>query len=127
MTPPLRLSDSVERALAAHEAIVGMSIPGERGIEKEAVTRQALREAVAGEVEQAASDDLEMANGCLVMIHDDLVSAGLSMKGCPPMMYNDAIRQLVNILGRKAGLTTWAEVAATVRAHEAEAHAGTAE
>ena len=66
-----------------------------------------------------ALNDLEIANGCLVMIHDDLQAAGLDLSGTPPMMYNDAMRQVFVILGRKAGLVTWAEIATVVREHEA--------
>jgi len=37
---------------------------------------------------------LEMANGCLDMVHDVLEAHGIDMKGCPPMMYEEAIHNL---------------------------------
>jgi hypothetical protein len=64
-------------------------------------------------------DDLEMANGCLQMVHEALEDLGLDMGATPPMNYNDAIRQVAQILGRRAGLQTWAGIAGVVAEHEA--------
>lgn len=55
--------------------------------------------------------ELDLADGCLAMIRDALErDCGLPMQGCPPMMYDDAIRVVVTRLGRAAGLHTWDEV-----------------
>lgn len=56
---------------------------------------------------------------CLDMIRNDLEAFGLPMKGCPPMFYNDAVRAIVNILAREAGLTTGWDVVRVVAEHEA--------
>jgi len=69
--------------------------------------------------------DLEMANGCLDMVRETLESLGLDMKATPAMNYNDAIRQIAQILGRKAGLQTWAGIAGIVAEHEAAQKKGT--
>jgi hypothetical protein len=53
------------------------------------------------------------------MVRETLESLGLDMKGTPPMNYNDAMRQVAQILGRKAGLKTWAGIAGVVAEHEA--------
>jgi hypothetical protein len=54
-------------------------------------------EARIAELEKELSeskDNEEMSNGCFIMIYETL-SAYIPMEGCPPMMYNDAIRNLV--------------------------------
>jgi hypothetical protein len=48
------------------------------------------------------------------MVRSQIVATGLPMDGCPPMMYDDAIRNLVCILGRAAGFKTWDEMRAHV-------------
>ena len=62
-----------------------------------------------------ARQELEMADGCLDMIREDLEAFGLDMDGCPPMMYNDALRNLVARIGLYAGLRTTDDVRAVVR------------
>lgn len=60
---------------------------------------------------------------CLDMIREDLEAFGLSMKGCPPMFYNDAVRAVVSILAREAGLTTgWDVVRVIAEASTFNAH-----
>lgn len=59
--------------------------------------------------------DLEMADGCLDMVRGDLEAFGLDMDGCPPMFYNDALRNLVARLAKYAGLHTTDDVRAVVR------------
>jgi hypothetical protein len=63
----------------------------------------------------SAKQNLEMADGCLDMVREVLVVAGLDMDGCPPMMYDDAIATLIARLGRPQGLRTWDDVRALVR------------
>ncbi|KKK63882.1 hypothetical protein LCGC14_2989810 [marine sediment metagenome] len=46
------------------------------------------------------------AEECLQMVRERLEAYGISMDGCPPMMYDDAISTLVYRLGRHAGLHT---------------------
>lgn len=57
----------------------------------------------------------EMSTGWFEMIREDLEGFGLDMKGCSPMMYNDAIRNLVARLAKHGGLTTADEVRKVVR------------
>lgn len=64
-------------------------------------------------------DDLVAANECLDMVREALENLGLDMNGTPPMMYDDAIRQVASILGRKAGLLTGLGIAGVVAEHEA--------
>ena len=66
------------------------------------------------------SDDLEMANGCLDMIREELELLGLDMKGCPAMFYDDAIRRIAAILGRAAGFDAFHDVQRFIAEHEAE-------
>lgn len=49
---------------------------------------------------------------CLMMVREELEAMGVKMDATPPMFFNDAIRSVVSRLGRKAGMTTWAEVRA---------------
>jgi hypothetical protein len=42
---------------------------------------------------QPTRQELEMADGCLAMIREDLESFGIDMSKTPPMMYNDAVRR----------------------------------
>lgn len=55
-------------------------------------------------------DELELANGCLDMVREEIVAWGLPMEGCAPMFYNDAIHNVVVTLAAKAGLSTRDEV-----------------
>jgi len=64
-------------------------------------------------------DDALAAAECLEMVRETLEELGLDMSGTPPMMYNDAVRQLASILGRKAGLLTGLGIAGVVAEHEA--------
>lgn len=63
-------------------------------------------------------DELEMANGCLDMVREELEHLGLPMKGCPPMFYNDAIRNLAVILGRAAHMETLIDMQRHVAEYE---------
>jgi hypothetical protein len=84
------------------------------------VARAELRAALAAPClgPPAAPSEESWARECLEMIREDLEAYGLSMQGCPPMMYNDAIRSLVARLGKRAGLATVAQVRDVVLAAE---------
>lgn len=69
---------------------------------------------------KALQENLRGADECLDMVRETLESLGLDMSSTPPMSYNDAIRQVAQILGRKAGLRTWAGIAGVVAEHEAK-------
>ena len=69
-----------------------------------------------------AAQELDMADGCLLMIRERLEMCGMEMDGCPPMMYDDAISNLVYRLGRRNGLRTWDQVRAEVRRPTALVH-----
>jgi hypothetical protein len=63
---------------------------------------------------QKLRDEAAASWECLEMVRARLEALGMSMKGCPPMFYDDAVANLAQRLGRKAGLTTWEEVRAVV-------------
>lgn len=42
-----------------------------------------------------ACQEVEMANGCLIMVKEALEGLGVDMSACPPMMYPEAIRKAV--------------------------------
>lgn len=44
---------------------------------------------------QEAKEDAGGSWECLEMVRETIEANGLSMKGCPPMCYNDAVRNLV--------------------------------
>lgn len=49
-------------------------------------------------LEQRVQDlegDLGLANGALEMVRESLVSHGVDMEACPPMMYPEAIRNAI--------------------------------
>lgn len=60
-------------------------------------------------------EDSEMAGGCLDMVREDLEAYGVDMKATPPMMYNDALRSLVALLGLRCGFTDTTQIAAAYR------------
>ncbi len=62
-----------------------------------------------------AVEQLEMADGCLLMIRERLEMCGMEMDGCAAMFYDDAISNLVYRLGYRNGLRTWDQVRAEVR------------
>lgn len=62
-------------------------------------------------------DELEMANGCLDMVREELVALGMNMDGCPAMFYNDAIRNVAVILGLRAGLAEYEDVKRVLQEH----------
>jgi len=66
----------------------------------------------------SAADELELANGCLDMVREELEHLGIPMQGCPAMFYNDAIRNLAVILGRAAGMETLLDVQRHVAEYE---------
>lgn len=78
-------------------------------------------EGLLGEI-ATLTRDLDGARGCLGMIRDRLAELGIDMEHCPPMCYDDAIRNLAARLAQRAGLATWDEVKAVV----CEVHAGPA-
>jgi len=53
------------------------------------------------------------------MVRETLERCGLPMQGCPPMFYEDAIKNLASILGRAAGMEKWIDVQRFVAEHEA--------
>lgn len=61
-------------------------------------------------------DELELANGCLDMVREELESLGLPMAGCAPMFYGDAIHNVAVRLGCAAGFTTRDEIRKVVGA-----------
>lgn len=71
-------------------------------------------------------EQLAGANECLDMVRAALERLGLPMQGCAPMFYDDAIRQLASILGRKAGFATWLDVQRYVAEYQAEREERTA-
>ena len=52
----------------------------------------------------------------LEMIRERLEDLGMDMKGCPPMMYDDAITSLAARLGKLADLKTWDDLKSAVQA-----------
>jgi len=46
--------------------------------------------------EVPCEDRLEMADGCLRMVHEKLEAYGMDLSGTPPMMYPEAIQSLVH-------------------------------
>lgn len=60
-------------------------------------------------------DNYPWAEECLDMVRQRLESCGLSMDGCPPMMYDDAITTLVARIGKYAEIRTWDHLRAIVR------------
>ncbi len=68
---------------------------------------------------ESVREQLQGANECLDMVREALEKLGLPMGGCPPMFYDDAIRQLASVLGRAAGMTMWLDVHRYVAEHEA--------
>jgi hypothetical protein len=45
---------------------------------------------------QRCKDQLDMANGCLDMIHETIAGFGMDLSGTPPMFYPEAIQTLVS-------------------------------
>lgn len=63
---------------------------------------------------ESLEQQLESADACLMMVREQLERLGLPMGGCPPMMYDDAIRALASRIGRYGGLRTWDQLRAVV-------------
>ena len=108
----------------AHDAVIGRFL--EEGSDESVLEpmRQGLRAAYAIDLAalqqriaelEARVANLDAAEECLQMVGEDLAAYGVSMKGTPPMFYNDALRSVVNRLARKAGFTTVGQVADFIR------------